>query len=148
MLLEWSSQMAMILIYLGFAGVFGYLLRRSLLHGRSLEWFLVAFMGVTLVLPATTLILGYQPWSPIKRGAVFLIAISAAGLLIRQPLGTPTLLTSRSFRNVYFGLAMVCTALWGLSSLILAPSPGPLMLGLASSAAGTASILSLQEREP
>jgi hypothetical protein len=139
MALKLLLWLGMTLLYFGFWGVFGSLLRRArngspMVHARLT-------LGATLILmSATAFVLGV---AGIAFGLklVSLIAGAAVGLVAyRRPSWAPALLWGRPFTRVYLACAMAITALWEASLALSTASLAAPLLAAAAGLAGAASL--------
>lgn len=120
--------------YLGFAGVLGVLLR------RAQSWWLPAAHGGLIVLPATVLVLRFEPWPFWFSLLLFAAGALTVALGAIQPDWTPDNLWSLAFGQRYFAATMLVAALWGLSLAMTSPAVMPAALGAAALGAALASL--------
>jgi hypothetical protein len=149
--LEWSvmqmihTQIAFTLgaaiLYTGFAGTLGVLLRGALRSNDPRNaWLLAALHGGLVFLPATVFISGLTTWSLWLR--CLLLAAGAAALLgaVGKPKWLPRRLWQLSFAHRYLASGMICTSLWGLSLWISSPALTASLLAIFAGIAGAASL--------
>jgi hypothetical protein len=104
--MSFTTPILLMVIYLGYAGVWGSLLRQP---WRETKWLGIIF-GIFLFLPAS---LGL-PWEmPYKLSAWSMAAITIA-VFMKQPGIFPSWLWQRSFLYGYFGTTMFFVLLWTL----------------------------------
>ena len=137
---ELTLWLGMAAIYLGFAGVFGSLLRRSQQRHQPSDRWLAWLHGSLILLPATILVLGFRAWPVLySLSLVFLGAITAY-FSAAQPSWTPVQWWHSKFGRRYFAASMALAALWALTLIWQQLSLAPAMLAFASLAAGFASL--------
>jgi hypothetical protein len=107
-ILQGLTNISVLLVYLGLAGVLGRLLGRGV--NSRLYLFLSLIFGVTLFLPSSI----WLPWGGSARFAVWALAMGLVVLFAAQPESLPKWLWSHRFGLVYFGGMMLLTVIWAL----------------------------------
>jgi hypothetical protein len=104
-------------LYIGYAGVLGVLVRRARRpQRRTMDIFLAAAHGVLLFLPASVVVLGLGDLPLLVRFILLGLGLAVAAVGWVQPPWTPQKLWRRTFGYRYFALAMGMAAIWGLSA--------------------------------
>ncbi len=130
--------LGVILLSVGFCGVFGTLLRKAA-HGPVHARAQAALFGALLVLPSTAVVLGLPGPAFPARVAFLLVEALVAAAVCARPGWAPDVVWSRSFARAYFSAAMGVTALWELGLALTFASAPSAILAAAASVAGVAS---------
>jgi hypothetical protein len=135
----WSG---LLVLYIGFCGVMGMLIRRTISPphlGDDRER--AALFGLLIFLPATIFIANYTEW-PLWLRLMSLLAGTAILLAAwRQPSWLSMSLWQRAFGQRYFAFAMGLTVVWGVALAIVSQTLTPALVSAAASAAGLLSYL-------
>lgn len=140
LLRELTLWLGIAAIYLGFAGAFGLLLRRSKQQGQPTDRWLVWLHGGLILLPATILVLSFSAWPFIFSSVVVLLGALTAYFSFTQPSWTPVRWWQAGFGQRYFAASMALAALWALTLTWQQLSLAPALIAAASLAAGFASL--------
>jgi hypothetical protein len=141
-ILTLSLWLGLLVLYIGFCGVMGMLIRRTVSPphlGDDRER--AAIFGLLIFLPSTIFILNYAEWpvwlriSGLLTGAVILLAA------LRQPAWLTMNLWQRAFGQRYFAFAMGLTVIWGLALAIVSQTLSPALVSAAATVAGLLSLL-------
>lgn len=98
------TSILLMVIYLGFAGVWGSLLRQP---WQETKWLGIIF-GIFLFLPAS---LGL-PWAIAYQIPAWCLALITIVVFIKRPANFPDWMWQRSFLFGYFGVTMFFVVLW------------------------------------
>jgi hypothetical protein len=139
MLLPWLLWLGILVLSLGFCGVFGALIRRAR-RGSGLAHAQVALFGALVILPSAAIVLGQPGPTLPARLAILLAGVLVVAAVHAQPTWAPDVLWSRPFARAYFGAAMGVTALWELGLALTSASIAPSLLAAAAGVAGAASL--------
>ncbi|MGD8605581.1 MAG: hypothetical protein PVF49_13520 [Anaerolineales bacterium] len=135
----WSG---LLVLYIGFCGVMGMLIRRTISPphlGDDRER--AALFGLLIFLPSTIFVVNYAEWPLWLRLAS--LTVGAAILLAawRQPTWLSMNLWGRAFGQRYFAFAMGLTVIWGITLAIVSQALTPALVSAAASVAGLLSLL-------
>jgi len=130
------------LLYFGFAGVLGVIVKRARSNPTASLTCLAGLHGTCLFIPASIFVVWMPESTPWIQIPVFLAGVTISYLAYKQPETIPYRFWERTFALRYFGVAMLFATLWGVSLffrdevLLIVP------LTLATSFAGTISFIS------
>jgi hypothetical protein len=128
------------ILYLGFCGVLGVLLRQAGDSGLKEHWLLAVLHGFLIVVPASILVLGLESTPAFVRGGVLLSGALALWLSAKQPTWIPIHPWQVRFGQRYFSIAMAISSAWALLTVWSQPTLGPALLAGAALAASLSSL--------
>lgn len=128
------------LLYLGFAAVFGVLVRQAASAGNLRAWALASGHAALVFGPASIVVLGLEAPAPVLRLGVFLAGMAAMGLSYRQPDWAPPSMWQVRSGQRYFSIAMAIAAIWALLTIWTQPALGSALI-VASAISASASSL-------
>ena len=105
-LLQGLTNVSVLLVYFGLAGVWGKLLGRGLTN--RLYMLISLIFGVALFLPSSI----WLPWGWSARFAAWILALGLVVVFATQPGSLPGWMWSYRFGLVYFGAMMLLTVVW------------------------------------
>lgn len=124
-------------LYLGFAGVMGVLIRRNRRRNAGhVERLLATAHALLLFLPASAFVSGLPDWPVVIRFSALLAGVAVAWMGTVQPEWAPQTLWGRPFGHRYFAAAMALAAIWGIGLAVSAPALAPTLVGTSAIAAG------------
>ena len=135
----WSG---LLVLYIGFCGVMGMLIRRTISpphFGDDRER--AALFGLLIFLPSTVFIVNYAEWPLWLRLVSLLVGMVILIASWRQPAWLSMRLWGRAFGQRYFAFAMGLTVVWGLALAIVSQTLTPALVSGAASLAGLLSLL-------
>lgn len=138
--LKMTQWLAVSVLYLGFAGVMGILVRRLLQGYRSLwDFELTAGYALLLFFPASIVVINLPGWSIGLQTTLLAIGFSVIVLGIMQPRWFPSIIWMGFFGRQYFAIAMLIVALWGVILGLVSHSLLPTVFAATACLAGIAS---------
>ena len=141
-ILTLSLWLGLLVLYIGFCGVMGMLIRHTISpphQGDDRER--AAIFGLLIFLPSTIFMLNYADWPVWLR---FSSVLTGTGILLaawRQPSWLSMSLWQRPFGQRYFAFAMGLTVIWGLTLAIVSQTMTPALVSGAATVAGLLSLL-------
>ncbi len=129
----WETYLVILTIYLGFAGAWGMLVRRSF---RFKTWISVGF-GLFIILPAS---LGL-PFGAGEKVLAWGAALGIASLFYLKPANAPAWLWQPLFFFCYCGFVMFLIMAWSILAAGAGNPPALLWLGLPAGVAGCLAIV-------
>jgi hypothetical protein len=102
------TNISVLLVYCGLAGVWGTLLGRSLSNRIYIH--LSVIFGVALFLPSSI----WLPWVGLAKLGAWALALGLVILFATQPESLPDWVWSHRFGLLYFGSMMLLTVIWAL----------------------------------
>ena len=135
----WSG---LLVLYIGFSGVMGMLIRRTTTPphwGDDRER--AALFGLLIFLPSTIFVANYTEWPLWLRLASLMIGSAIMLAAWRQPAWLSINLWGRAFGQRYFAFAMGLTVIWGATLAIVSQSLTPALVSAAATLAGLLSLL-------
>jgi hypothetical protein len=144
--IQLSLWLGVSVLYLGFAGVMGVLLRR-VLFGPHHPWEKNIAWGYAILffLPASIFVGYYPDWTSWSRLVVVVMGLCAVGSGFLQPSWLPANMWRLAFGRRYFAGAMALATLWGISLTIATNAFIPILVATAAVVAGAASLYSAQQ---
>jgi hypothetical protein len=135
-----TQWLAISVLYLGFAGVMGLLIRR-ILNGSQSVWDFELTIGYILLLyfPASVLVMDLPGWPSWLQTAILVSGFCIAVMAIIQPGWIPSIIWMGFFGRQYFALAMLIVALWGVILGLVSHSLLPTAFAATACLAGIAS---------
>ena len=105
---EILTFICILMMYLGFAGVLGAIMRSTRQNGRSMRFLFLA----VIVLPISISL----PWLPIFKVTAWILAALITFFLYKQPVHPIITTWIGKFGLIYFGCLMIFILLWSLVS--------------------------------